>query len=449
MSALKEIAPIRHDEVECLPDEVWPIGKKAALYSCLIVFCLGAFDFIDRQVLAALLPYIKNEWQVSDTQLGMLVSVVNVVMAILVVPSAYFIDRWSRKKMICIMGTVWSLATAACAFAGSFTHLFVARVFIGAGEAGYNPAAQALLSAQFPKKYRGTAIGLTQLGISIGAPLGLVIGAYIATHWGWRHAFGVVAVPGFILALLALLIRDYKSVAVTADTDKALAPSATGDKVPYKVLLARLLRTPSLLCVYFGAIMMMMHGGAIMNWTPSYFHREGGMPLTQASGTAALILVGVMVSTLLVGPLIDAVRKRFVNAAPLVLACGLSMATCLLFLGYGVLTPGSAPQIAVLVMAGLGTGVSATGGSIIIIDLVHPGARATAVSLMIFCQNILGFAIGPVVAGFLSDHFSLGTALLLLTVAPLLSALSYIMCNFTYKRDLAKVACVNLDFDAS
>ena len=213
---------------DCLPDEVWPIGKKAALYSCFIVFCLGAFDFIDRQVLAALLPYIKAEWTLTDTQLGMLVSVVNVVMAILVVPSAYLIDHWSRKKMMCIMGSIWSVATAACAFAGTFSHLFAARMFIGAGEAGYNPAAQALLSAQFPKKYRGTAIAFTQLGISIGAPIGLVLGAYIAHRWGWRHAFGVVAVPGFILSLMALSIRDYKSVEVTADADRALARGRNG-----------------------------------------------------------------------------------------------------------------------------------------------------------------------------------------------------------------------------
>lgn len=107
----------------------------------------------------------------------MLISIVNIMLAVLVIPSAYFIDRWSRKKMIAIMGGVWSLATGACAFAGGYGHMLLARLFIGAGEAGYNPAAQALLTAQFPKKYQGTAIAITQIGMTLGIPLGLVIGA--------------------------------------------------------------------------------------------------------------------------------------------------------------------------------------------------------------------------------------------------------------------------------
>ena len=121
---------------ECLePDSRWPVGKSSAFFTLFVTLALGIFDFIDRQVLASLFPYIKAEYSLSDTQLGMLVSVVNIAIAVLVIPSAYLIDRWSRKKMMALMGIVWSLATGACAFAGTFSHLLIARFFIGAGDA--------------------------------------------------------------------------------------------------------------------------------------------------------------------------------------------------------------------------------------------------------------------------------------------------------------------------
>lgn len=427
---------------ECAPDSaVWPIGKKAAFYSCFVVFFLGIFDFIDRQVLAALLPYIKAEWALSDTQLGLLVSIVNIFMAILVLPSAYLIDKWSRKKMIAIMGTVWSLATAACAIAGSYSQLLVARAFIGFGEAGYNPAAQALISAQFPTKYRGTAIALTQVGLSLGAPLGLILGAYIATHWGWRYAFGIVAIPGIFLSIMALFIKDYKSVEVKVATK-------TEKPLSYPAVIRGILSTPSLLCVFLGAIMAMMHGGAQINWLPSYLEREGGLSIFAASNMAAAVLFASIVSAIISGPVVDMLRRRTKNGTPIFVASACFCATAIYAIVYGVLTPGSFLQLALLMLAQFGMGVVVATGPIIGMDLSHPGARATTAGMLIFCQNLFGFSLGPVVTGFLSDAFDLGTALLVLSViAPFFVALSYSLCSFVYRKDLDKVECVALSFE--
>ncbi len=437
--SLHQATPANND---CTPDSaVWPIGKKAAFYSCFVVFFLGIFDFIDRQVLAALLPYIKAEWGLTDTQLGLLVSIVNIIMSILVLPSAYLIDKWSRKKMIAIMGTIWSIATGACAIAGSYTQLLVARAFIGFGEAGYNPAAQALISAQFPVKYRGTAIALTQVGLGLGAPLGLILGAFIATHWGWRYAFGVVAVPGIILSIMALFIKDYKSVEVKSvqKTEKPLS---------YPAVVRGIFSTPSLLCVFFGAIMAMMQGGAQINWLPSYLEREGGLSIFAASNMAAAVLFASIVAAIITGPVVDQLRKRTKNGTPIFVASALFIATGVYAIVYGVLTPGSFTQLALLMLAQLLVGVVVSTGPIIAMDLSHPGARATTAGMLVFCQNLFGFSLGPVVTGFLSDSFDLGTALLVLNViAPCLVAISYSVCSFVYRKDLDKVECVALSFE--
>lgn len=441
----QEISPPLAVQADCPPDDAWPIGKKAALFSCSIVFLLGVFDFVDRQVVAALLPYIKEEWALSDTRLGMLVSVVNISISVLVVPSAYFIDKWSRKKMIALMGGIWSLATAACAFAGSYGHLLFARVFIGAGEAGYNPAAQALIAAQFPKKRRGTAIALTQLGMGLGAPIGLVAGAWVAQHWGWRHAFGLVAAPGLILSFLALFIRDYKSVDVNPDkTGSARKKSSMAD---YLAMLGMLLRTPSLLCVFAGATLKLLRTGAAMNWMPSYLMREGSMSAVQAGSVSSALFLGSILSMVCIGPVIDWTRKYRAGGIPLVIAVCFLLQGGLQLLAFAAFTPGSWLQTGVLFVGGVFGGGMAAGFSTIIVDLVHPGARATAISLMVLCQNILGFALGPVVVGFLSDNFSLGTAMSLLSFAPLLAGLAFVVCFFTYRRDAARVACVELHFE--
>lgn len=430
---------------DCPADDVWPIGKKAAFYSCAVVIGLGLSDFITRQCLAAVLPYLKEEWALTDTQLGLMVSVVNITVGGLALPCAYFIDRWSRKKMLCIMGMLWSTATMACGFAGNYAQLFVARLLTGAGEAGYSPTAQALLSAQFPKRHRGTALALSQVCQGLGGAMGLIIGAYIATHWGWRNAFIVVALPGFVLSIMALFIKDYQNIAVTAPV--AAAASSQSHALSFRAVLAKILKTPSLLCVYVGAIMVMMVTGTVMNWLPSYLMRDGGMSLTSASAASSMVVFAALISAMAAGPIFDVVCRRIVNAVPLILASAVLLGSMFAFCGYGWATPGSTLQIILLVAAQFCIGAVGTGGPVIIMNLSHPGARGTAAGVLITCQNLFGFAVGPLLAGFISDQFSLGTALLIIAgVAPLLISLSYWICVFTYKRDLAKAGCENVNF---
>lgn len=442
-------------QTDCLPDNEWPVGKKAACFTAFITFGLGMFDFIDRQVMAAIIPFIKAEWQLTDTEVGMLIAIVNIAIPIMVIPSAYFIDRWSRKKMLCIMGTLWSLATGACALAGNFSHLMLARFFIGAGEAGYNPAAIPLLSASFPKKWRGTAVSITQLGTTLGVPLGTIIGAYIATHWGWRHAFGIVMIPGLILALLALFIKDYKTVPVAnatsplqdqSESEKKLEVTHKKAAPSYFTTIGEIIRIPSLLLVVWGALMFYLFNGTVMNWLPSYFVREGGLSVTDSSLYFGIVSVASMVSIGISGPLIDYARRRSARGLPMVLAGGLLMGAACFGVGYGILVPGSMMQVYVLAFGNLCAGVMIPGSYIAVVELSHPNVRATATSIVIFAQNIFGFALGPVIAGMLSDSFSLGVAMQIIALAPVLAGLGFIVCCLTFKRDVEKIGCNDVVF---
>ena len=251
-------------EKDCLPEpgqDAWPIGKRAAFFTFFLSCTFLLLDFIDRQVLAALFPYLKQDMGLSDTQLGLLVSVVNVSIAVLTLPTGYLIDRWSRKYMMGIMTFVWSLATGACAFAGGFGHLFAARFFVGAGEAGYVPAAQSLIAASFPRKYRSTALSTFVTCASIGSPLGLLIGAFIAEHWGWRHAFGVVAIPGMLAAFLCIRIKDFtvRRACKAENEEQKAAVSSRGES--WGNIVLSILRTPSCLLAFLAIAANQMFGG--------------------------------------------------------------------------------------------------------------------------------------------------------------------------------------------
>ena len=126
------------------------------------------------------------------------------------------------------MAVIWSIATVCCAFTRNFTQLSAARIAVGAGEAGYAPGGTAMISALFPEKKRSLMVGLWTAALPLGSAIGIVAGGYIAVHFGWRHAFGIVALPGFLIAILFFFVRDYKTINLEKTTDKAAGPGSRG-----------------------------------------------------------------------------------------------------------------------------------------------------------------------------------------------------------------------------
>ena len=191
---------------------------------------LMMFDYVDRQVIVSLFPYMKAEWGLSDKQLGALVSVVSVTVALGALPVALFADRASRVKSIVVMATVWSLATISCMFTRNYGQLLAARAMVGLGEAGYGSVGAALIASHFPSRMRGALMAGFFASASVGSVLGVMLGGMIAAKWGWQAAFGVVGVPGLLLALLYLKVRDYRTVELTPRLDRATRSTRSAAK---------------------------------------------------------------------------------------------------------------------------------------------------------------------------------------------------------------------------
>src|SRR6185369_12140883 len=199
------------------PADHRPAPRRYAWSVFAIIFALMVVDYVDRQVVVSMFSHLKAQWDLSDRQLGALVSIVSVTVALGALPLSLLADRWSRVKSIFVMALVWSLATIACAFAETYAQLIGARSVVGLGEAAYGTVGMALLASLFPVRMRSTVCGAFLAAGMIGSVLGVVLGGFIAQRWGWQAGFGAVGLPGLALCVLFLfVVRDYKTVALHA-----------------------------------------------------------------------------------------------------------------------------------------------------------------------------------------------------------------------------------------
>jgi len=438
------------------PPEGYLFSKAYTNYVFLLLWLLYFFDYVDRMVVVSLFPFLKTDWGLTDAQCGAMVSAVYWAIILFSFPISILIDRWSRKKSIGIMAILWSLATAACAFTRNFGQLFVARAAIGIGEAGYAPGGTAMISALYPEKRRAFMVGIWNSSIPLGMAAGIVIGGLIASHWGWRHAFGIVALPGLIIALLFLFVKDYKTVGLektvdrehtgSAGTDLKSLPQITGPatkKMTKMDIVRTFAATPSLILTYFGFAGMMFTSISMSTFLPTYFQRVHGFPLQKATLLASGIMLTAIVGSPLGGWIADTWMKKRIQAR-LLLPSVSALLTAALFLTGFSLPTGGMVQYGIFLLAGIASIAWASSAIAVTQDVVHPGLRAVSYALCVIVQNLLGSALGPVVTGAFSDAFGILTALKFASAMALISCVLFYLGSRYYTRDLEKVERVPL-----
>ena len=413
-----------------------PGGPSA--YIILVLLCLTyAFDYTDRMIVASLIPFIKEAWGLSDTLLGSLTGVVSLFIAVFVLPFSLMVDRWSRRKMISIMVFSWSIATILCAFARNYNELLIARAFTGIGEAGYAPAAIAMIAASFPQAKRAVAVGIWDAFAPIGAAVGFLVGGYVGLHYGWQHAFGLVGIPGILLAIGYWFTRDYKTVPLE---DSITA--GVGNSGGLWTSIKGLLRIPTIWFVYLAFAMNIAVTTPIMTWFPSYLNRFHGMNEQQAGNMTALLAMLLLVGAPLGGYLADRWMKRRANAR-MAFSAVTSLLSALL-LGVAFMMPQSALFKPLMIGFCILSVAFLAPAAAVIQDVVHPGLRALAYGLCVVCQHVFGAAWSPMLIGNISDHVGLEKALLVLPVFGVVAAVLFMVGARHYEKDLDKVRHVEL-----
>jgi len=413
-------------------------------YIFILLFLLYMFDYIDRMVVTSLFPFLKADWHLTDTQCGMLVSAVYWSIVLFTFPVSILVDRWSRRKTIGLMAVVWSIATGLGAFSQSFRQLFVARTVIGIGEAGYAPGGSAMMSALYPQEKRSLMMGLWNASIPLGSAIGVAIGGIIATHWGWRHALGIVAIPGLIIAILFFFIKDYKTIGLER-TVKNTGKTTEGKKVKMSIqdILKEFLSKPSLIYTYFGMAAVVFTTTSILTWLPTYFHRVQGVAEKDAGLKASAVMLFAIIGAPLGGYITDRWRKKQINARLLLPTLTSLISAILMFLAFSIF--GGKIQYLILLSMGISSTAFIAATTAVTQDVVHPGLRAVSYAVAVVIQNLLGASLGPIAMGAISDATNIQTAFTYLSLALVIAAILFFIGSFYYEKDLHKVERVVLE----
>ncbi|MGY1702174.1 MFS transporter [Geodermatophilus sp. SYSU D00766] len=400
-----------------------------------LTFALLLSDYMSRQVLAAVFPFLKLEWALSDTQLGALTGVVALTVGLLAVPLSLLGDRWGRVRAIVLMAVVWSLATAGSAVAANYEQLMLARLFIGVGEAAYGSVGLAVVLAVFPATRRASFTGAFMAGGSFGSVLGVALGGALAVQLGWRWSFGAMAVLGFVLVLLfRLLVSDRTLDRFRVDDAAVGEPvSVRGGRVPLRTLFS----TSSVVLAYLGSGLQLFIAGSLFAWLPSYLNRAYGLAPDRAAALAAVAILFMGVGMIVCGWVTDRL-SRHVAVRKWTTAIVYSLVS-LVCLGAGFAMAPGAPQL-LLLAVGVFFAAGTTGpAGAMVANLTHESIRATAFGTLTLANNLLGLAAGPVVTGILADRLGLQSAMALVPLAAVGALVALVLGRRAYPRSLARV----------
>jgi len=396
------------------------------------------FDYLDRTIVTSMFTSIEKDYGISHMQSGLLVSAVYWMIVILTFPVSILVDRWSRTKTIGVMAIMWSIATALCALTGNFVQLFMARMLIGVGEAGYAPGGSAMISGLYPIDRRARMMGIWNASIPLGSAIGVLLGGVIAVELGWKHAFGIVAIPGMIIAILFLFVKDYKTVDLSF-FDK----NSNRIKMEKKDMIKEFISKPSVLYTYFGMAAVVFVTTSMLTWLPTYFEKMRNIPQETAGKMASSVMVLALVGAPLGGYLTDRWRKIKENARLMFPALSTLLTSIVLFMALTLLK-GTIQYIAfltfgVLIMSFISGAASVTQ------DVIHPGLRATSYAIAVVVQNLLGASTAPVVMGKIYDLTNIQTALSILPVILFIGALLFWLGSRHYVKDLGQVVQIPLE----
>lgn len=386
-----------------------------ARYVLGVMVGINFLNYLDRYILPAVSTKIQAEFHLSDSQVGLLGSAFLLVYAVATIPFGIWADRGVRKTVVGIGVTIWSLATLFTGLARSYAQLFAARAVLGIGEASYYPAGTALLGDYFKKEGRARAMSIWAAGTAVGIAVGFAGGGIVASLFGWRVAFYMTAVPGLVFAILAFGLREPLRGAAEAKGPRTQKPAS----ITWRTF-ARLLQIPTLRATIAAETALFFVLGGAAFWLPTYLSRRFGL----GTGTAGTLAGGVLVLGLLAGSLFGGViadrltrLRQSASNLPVGIAGFLAGGV---FVALALLMPSLALFIPMFLLGAASLYLYNGPYTAIKQNVVLPTVRATAVTVALLIEHLLGDSYAPFAIGKLSDALhSLQLALLIL-LPPLL-----------------------------
>lgn len=421
-------------------DQPFRATQAYGKYVLVLLLVVAVVNYADRYMLGILLPAIKSDLDLSDTQIGFITGVAfTLLYAFLGIPIARLADQNSRKKIIAVALAAWSVMTCMCGLAQSFMQLAIFRVLVGVGEAGCTPPSHSLISDYYSLAKRTSALAIFGLGSPLGAFVGFLVGGWLAEAIGWRLTLIVFGAPGLILALIVYLtLRDpprghADGIAKIDDTPEMLSAFKTfaGKPTFWHMILGGSM---------YGLIMI-----AVLIWIPSFFVRAHGLDVATV-GTWLAFTNGIphALGVLAGGFFADRLSKYGLRA-PIYL-CVFAQLAAAPFYAVVLLWPTPTGAFLWLIIPSF---VGVMQGPVLyatVQAISSVQSRAFAAAFMILIINLISGIIGPQLVGIVSDllvervgNASLGISLLsVATVCSLWSALHFYLASKHIERDMGR-----------
>jgi ACS family hexuronate transporter-like MFS transporter len=365
-------------------------------YQWLLVALLSAnfgVVFFDRNVFSYLTSFIAPDLALTNFQIGNIASAFSFSWAIAGLCIGSLVDRFGRRKLLLVVATVaFSLASVLSGFASGFVGLLAARLLMGVAEGGIMPITQTMIAVEVPHERRGLAQGITQnFGANLLAnTLGPLVIVWMASHFGWRNAFFLAALPGVVMALLiGGLVREPVMIAPVSPVERGRAASAIGNR-------SLLGDRSMLLCIAISSLLV-AYLVVLFTFTPLYLIQVRGFDQRHMSW----IMSSFGVASMAVAFLVPGCSDRF-GRKPVIVAASLLG----LVLPFGILlTNGTQvqPLMACIALGAALSGVFPLAMATIPSELVGPARTATALSLTMGSSEILGGVLAPSIAGKIAD----------------------------------------------
>ena len=372
--------------------------QKNARFALAVLFGINLMNFFDRQIAGALLEPIRIEFGMNDASSAWVNTAFTLIYAVAGVPLGRLSDTWKRTRVIAIGVTFWSVLTATSGLAlGYWTYLFT-RMGVGIGEASCAPAGQALIGDLYPAEKRARAMGIFMMGLPLGLFASYLLSGAIAEAWGWRAAFFVACLPGLLLAVAALRIRE---------PAREAAPSPTHAADPTLHAFGVILRVPTMWWIILSGILFNFHAYAVNMFQNAFLQRFHEVSLGTAGKLSAISLgLAGAIGLLVGGALGDRLRMKIASGRLLVAAVAMLCAAPCIYIALE--QPKGGVTVFTILMAASSACTFVYYATVYsaIQDVVPGHLRATAVSVYFLAFYVLGASFGPTIMGTLSDRMA-------------------------------------------
>tara|TARA_B100001063_G_scaffold39385_2_gene33104 strand:+ start:740 stop:2059 length:1320 start_codon:yes stop_codon:yes gene_type:complete len=379
--------------------------KNYRTFALILLTIVYGFNFIDRQIVGILAPFIQADLDLTNTQLGLLIGLAFAVLYTTVaIPIAWLADRYSRVNILSIALATWSAFTALTGMANNFIQIAIARMGVGIGEAGGSPPSHSIISDMYSKEERAGALGIYSLGIPLG-----IMAAYFATaallgasteEVNWRRIFIILGLTGIALALLVkIFLKEPIRGAMEFKEDVEVV------QLPFFESLKILLKIPSWWAMCLGIAF-----GSFASYASSAFHTKFLIALDPSFNFQTLVIIlGIINGIAYVGgtylgaKLADKWAKRDIRAYGWLPAIAISLCLPIGIISFWVVSVEMNLFWSTLFLFFIGVYL---GPSFAIAQTLAPiKMRAMSTALFFFILNMIALGGGPTFAGWLIDVF--------------------------------------------